>query len=90
MKTIAEYDVQLPEYSLTYLINDDSSGLTDIDKKVIDFYMENFYIEANKNHGDVIVDIMTDENDNSEGYFTWNPAFGLPCTCYDAKIIILE
>jgi hypothetical protein len=46
MKTIASYTVYLPDYALSYLVNDDSSGIEEEDKKTIDSYMEFFYHEA--------------------------------------------
>lgn len=84
MKTLAEYDVNLPDYSVCYLINDDSSGLDQEDINTIDNYMQEFYQLADNNNGSVIIDCG-----DSEPSFTWNPAFGLACNCFDATITIL-
>ena len=84
MKTYAEYDVRLPDYSLSYLVNADSSGMETEEIQEIDDYMSEFYEEAGKVNGSVVISVPEDES-----YFTWNPAFGLACNVYDCKIIIL-
>ena len=85
MKTIGSYTVYLPDYALSYLVNDDSSGIEEEDKKTIDSYMEFFYHEAKINNGSVIIDTTSNES-----FFTWSPAFGLACNCFKASIIILK
>ena len=83
MKT-KTYEVDLRGYSLSYLINGDSSGIDDDDVKIIDDYMEQFYNEAEQLNGHVVIDVISDE-----GGFTHFPEFGLACDCYESKINIL-
>jgi hypothetical protein len=83
-KKISEYKVSLPEYSLAYLINNDTSSLDSDDKIIIDDAMLDFYDEVDKNGGSVVISV-----DNEESHFTWLPFFGLPCNCVDATILIL-
>ena len=78
------YEVKLPDYSLSYLINGDSTGLTDDDKAAIDRYMDDYYNTALLYHGDVVIEL-----ESQEGYFTWYPPFGLACNVYDCVIAIL-
>jgi hypothetical protein len=82
MKTIKEYTIQLPEYSLCYLINGDSSGLSNIDIQAIDNWYA--HIDNNTNH-QIIINPIEDE-----GHFTWYPEFGLACNCVDCTILILS
>jgi hypothetical protein len=89
MKVHAEYEVKMPAYALSYLINADSSGLEDDDKKEIDFFMREFYDEANREGGSIVISPEEDEHGNIEPHFYWRPAFGLPCDVVDCNIIIL-
>jgi len=79
------YEVKLPDYSLSYLINGDNSGLTPDDIATIDRYMDDYYNTALLYQGDVTVSV-----ESEEGYFTNNPAFGLACNVYDCVIVILH
>lgn len=88
MITHAEYDVRLPDYSICYLINGDSSGLDESDILTIDNCMKRFYDIADSVNGSLIISVM-DSDDNQESYFSSSPLFGFPCHVYDAKIIIL-
>jgi hypothetical protein len=85
MKTQAIYSVKLPDYSLPYLINGDSSGLEEEDKTAIDQYMNYYYDIAESYHGSVVINPL-----DMEAYFTWKPAFGLACNVVDTDIIILS
>lgn len=79
MKIKEQYDdVKLPTWSLSYIINGESSGITEDDKKMVDEYMAQF------TGGDVIVDVSDEEE-----YFTWSPEFGLACNVVDATILVL-
>jgi hypothetical protein len=78
------YQEDLPDYSLSYLINGDSSGLDDEDIRNIDEFMEYYYNLAEDLNGNVVIDIISDES-----FFTNSPAFGLACNCYESNINIL-
>ena len=82
---IDTYQENLPDYSLPYLVNDDSSGLDDDDIKNIDEFMEYYYDLAEELGGNVVIDVTSDESS-----FTSYPAFGLACDCYASNINILH
>lgn len=79
------YQEDLPDYSLSYLINGDDSGLEGEDIDAIDQFMEYYYKLADEVGGNVVIDIPED----SEPFFTHDPAFGLACDCYECNINIL-
>lgn len=82
METIFKILVAMPDYALSYLINGDDSGLDPEDKKAVDNFMKRFYEISN------YVNIsLVDEN---AGFFCKNPAFGLPCKCYECSITCLK
>ena len=86
MKIKKQYNESIPEYSLSYLINSDSSGITREEMELIDNYMQTFYnIAEQYNNGNITISI----HNNQEVYFTKYPAFGLPCNCFDVIITIL-
>jgi hypothetical protein len=85
MKEIKRYGVEMPDYSLSYLVNGDASGLEDEDVKNIDGFMEQFYREAENIGGQVIFDTIEEE-----GHFTHSPEFGLACHCVDSVILIVK
>ena len=81
---IKTYEVDLPDYSLSYLVNGDASGIDDTDIENIDSFMQQFYDEAEELNGHVVIDVISEE-----GSFTPYPEFGLACNCYDTNINIL-
>jgi hypothetical protein len=83
MKILKHWDIALPDYSASYLINGDSSGLDPDDIVIIDDYMEPFYAAARELNGSVVIYIQEDNG------FTWGPAFGLACDTYKTSILIL-
>jgi len=84
MKTHDTFKEDIPDYSLPYLINADSSGLSPEDIIAIDDYMQNFYTIADEVNGFVVISTLEDES-----HFTWNPAFGLACNVITCNISIL-
>jgi hypothetical protein len=87
MKIKASYDVKLPDYSLSYLINADSSGIDESDIKIIDDYMQEYYDIADQCNGNVVIEIV--DSEYAESYFSNSPEFGLPCNVMDCIIAIL-
>ena len=71
---IDTYENEMPDYCLSYLVNADSSGLTDEDIYLTDDFMQEFYDLADKLGGNVVVDVI-----DEEGSFNAFPAFGLAC-----------
>jgi len=86
MKTHTMMTVQIPSYALSYLINDDGSGLPPRDKGEIDRYMSGWYALADNVGGDVVVSVISPETDE---FFSWYPEFGQPCVCVDCNILVL-
>lgn len=65
----------IPEYALSYLINNDGSGISEEDKQIIDDWLSE---QDNLSHIDVI---------DEESEFSWNPVFGQPCNTLDCNCI---
>lgn len=85
MRTISEYKENIPNYAMSHLINNDSSGLNEDEIELIDKYMKQFYNEAKENSGYVIIDYT--ENCSN---FTHFPAFGLACDTTECIIMICK
>jgi hypothetical protein len=85
MKTIESYKVNMPEYALCYIHNNDASGIEEADVKAIDEYLQWYYDKAKAIDGHVIIGCSKEE-----GFFTWHPAFGLACTCIETEILICK
>lgn len=87
MKTLKTYDqLAIPSYALSYLVNNDATGLTDEDQAAIDCFMQGFYDEAKSLGGHVL---FCDDADCTP-YFCKLPEFGLACDCIDAEILICK
>jgi len=78
------YKENIPDYALSYLINDDTSSLTADEIEEIDVFMDSFYLEAANLHGHVVIDIIDDESS-----FNHRPGFGLACDTVTCNINIL-
>ena len=83
MKTLAEYEINLPGWSLSAIHNGDTSGISEKETAEIDSYFEPFYKEAQESGGHVII------SDDSEPFFTRFPAFGLACDCVKGTVLIV-
>ena len=81
---IETYKVEIPDYALSYLINDDSSGIDEAEIKLIDEFMQEYYDEAKKVKGSVIIDVI-----DEEGSFNAFPEFGLACNTFSCNIHII-
>ena len=87
MKTLKEYDeLAIPSWALSYLVNNDSTGLSDQDQAQVDSFMADFEAEAKSLNAHVM---FADDADGGE-FFTHYPEFGLACNCVEAKILILQ
>jgi hypothetical protein len=86
MKTIESYKEEIPDYAMSYLHNNDASGLDDSDITSIDAFMQWYYDRALEVGGHVIIGYNSDD----EGSFTHKPAFGLACTCVATEILICK
>jgi len=84
MKIEYEFEEDIPEYALCYLVNGDDSGIEPEDKQNTDEFMEEFYTLAQEHNGNVVIDWLEEES-----HFTWNPAFGLACNVITCNIVIL-
>jgi hypothetical protein len=87
MKTLKEYDeLAIPSWALSYLVNNDATGLDDEDQAQVDSFMADFEAEATSLNAHVM---FADDADGGE-FFTHHPEFGLACNCVEAKILILQ
>lgn len=66
----------IPEYSLPYFVNGDKEGYTEEDINIMDNWHNSFGYP-------IQIEIPSEGNEPS---FTWRPAFGLACTCYELKV----
>lgn len=66
----------IPDYSLPYFVNGDRDGYTEDDIQNMDNWRNSF--------GYPIEISLPEETDST--FFTWNPAFGLACNCYELKV----
>ena len=71
-----------PTWSLGYLINGDSTGLTDEEIALADQWSKDTKAEVISPH--------TDIEGNMQAYFTHVPAFGLPTEVEDCTLICRE
>ena len=84
METLNHYDgLQVPAWSLCYLVNGDSLGISDEEQAEVDAWYSQFTQEAQELGGYVIF-AVTDESES----FTWNPEFGGACDCVECEILI--
>jgi hypothetical protein len=65
--TIEVDTITMPAFWATALINDDRTGMSDEEEAAMDVYMKD--IEAD---GWYVVDVVRDEDGNSEPRFTWS------------------
>ena len=70
---------KIPTWSLCYLINDDASGLTDEEIRMIDTWLNDWEVQ--------IVSPVTDGEGNAQPYFSHCPLFGLPTEVEDCDIL---
>lgn len=73
-KMFEEYEVKIPVWALSYIVNGDSSALTDEDIAMVDEALE-------REPGTWIPG-------DGEAYFTSWPEFGLPCDVVDGVILV--
>lgn len=70
--------VRIPMWALSYLVNNDDSGLDPEDKKTVDEW-----VERTRNGGRI--DVCPS---HGEPYFTSYPAFGLACDVEDCDVVV--
>ncbi len=85
MKTIAEYDVLVPDWALSELVNSDSSGLTEAEAAQVNNWFSQFVAEAKQAGGNAHF-----AAGNGGAFFSAYPAFGrLACNVVECKVLIL-
>lgn len=70
---------KIPTWSIGYIINGDSTGLTEDEIRMIYNWLNGWQVE--------IVSPITDEQGNTQPYFSRCPLFGLPAEVEDCDII---
>ena len=70
---------KIPTWSLGYIINGDMTGLTDEEIRMIDEWLSKWKVQ--------IVSPLTDEEGNTQPYFSRYPLFGLPAEVEDCDIL---
>lgn len=70
---------KIPTWSIGYIINGDSTGLTTDEIRMIDSWLNEWQVE--------IVSPITDGQGNAQPYFSHCPLFGLPAEVEECDII---
>ncbi|MBD5195075.1 MAG: hypothetical protein HDS87_05075 [Bacteroidales bacterium] len=69
----------IPVWAMCYLINGDSTGLTDQEKALADDWWEGNNVQN--------ISPASDNNGTSHPYFTHYPAFGLPTDVLECNVM---
>lgn len=86
MDTIESYKENIPVYAMSYIHNNDSSGIVlQTDIKAINNFLKWYDDRAAELGGQVIIGCSEEE-----GNFTHHPAFGLACNCVETEILICK
>lgn len=75
MKIIEQWEIDLPEWSLCYIVNGDASGIEERDEKQVDRFMARVNARAVELGAIACVDPLADQ----EAKFNSCPEFGLAC-----------
>lgn len=75
MENCETFRLEIPTWSLCYIINGDAEGLESDEIEMIDNFLK-----VNK------VGIVSPDSDFEE-YFSWRPFFGEPCEVVDCDVI---
>lgn len=73
---------KIPTWSIGYIINGDSTGLTEDEIRMIDNWLNDWQVE--------IVSPITDGQGNALPYFSHCPLFGLPAEVEECDIIYMN
>ena len=71
--------INIPSWSLSYLINSDASGLEDSEIELIDEWIDSL------DYHSLVFDIVGDD-EYLDPFFTSHPEFGLPCDCVECNL----
>ncbi len=71
----------IPTWALSYLINDDRSGLTEDEISMIDRWYSSNKV--------VIITTASEDDGECHPYFSHYPAFGLPTEVIDCSVMIM-
>lgn len=77
MKTIDYIADDCPTYALSYLINDDSSGMEDADVAACDAWFNDCQSRLQAQYPGATIQFLTDDAEGAENEFDPHPAFGL-------------
>jgi len=88
MKIQAEFSEKVPTWALSYLVNDDCSGITEEDKEMVDKFWNKYQRKADMFH--CFVTLNFPEDIDNEKYFCSTPSFGLACDVVDCEVIFMN
>lgn len=86
MKIVDYIEDNCPDYALSYLVNGDSSGIEEEDKKNADEWLEYLSAKMARDYPGLRTDLLFD--DNAEPSFCHSPAFGLACDCIPCAFVV--
>lgn len=86
MKIVNYCDAKVPTWALSYLVNNDASGITEEDKQQVDSWHARCIDALRAENPSASFDFFYSEQ---EGSFTHRPAFGLATDAIDAAVVAL-
>lgn len=90
MKTLEEYQDDVPTWALSAIYNGDMSGLDDEEEVMVSNWLKQWEERAKKLGGHVIYSTEKDDEGNDiTDEFSRNPAFGLACSTESTVILIV-
>jgi hypothetical protein len=90
MKTLAEYQDDVPTWALCSIYNGDDSGLEDEEIEQVNRWCKQWQDKAAELGGHVVYSTEKDDDGNDiTDEFNHNPAFGLACSTESTVILIL-
>lgn len=92
-KEFETYEERIPTWALGYIINGDSTNLTDEEVAMIDKFIEDAGYEIISpihydSEGNKITSAVIDVDYEYHEYFSSCPAFGLPCEVIDCDCLV--
>jgi len=86
MKIVNYCDANVPTWALSYLVNNDASGITEEDKKQVDGWRDKCIDALRAETPGASFDFFYSDQ---EGSFTHRPAFGLAADAIDGAMVAL-
>jgi hypothetical protein len=87
MKFINYIEAKVPTWAMSYLVNNDATGITDEDKQQVDQWVEQTRAALKEASPGAWYEFI--DSCQESGSFTHRPAFGLACDTVDGAIVAI-